>query len=365
MSDRLRVTFVTRKWPPAMGGMETYSKALTDALRKDVDLRVIALPGNRDGSVPGTLALLRFGALTAVRLLMARRPDPITHIGDMASWPLGLCARLRRPGAQRVLSAHGTDVSYPLRGGVLGRLYGAYLRLGARLLGPTTVIANSAATAEEARVHGFRNTVVVPLAAYVRTQTIGYDGSRRMLFSGRLIPSKGLTWFAAEVLPQLPDDIGLDVAGTVWDEGERRALDDPRVRHVGHLDQQTLWQAYAKALCVVVPNVDRPNGGFEGFGLVAVEAAAAGGLVLVSNHSGLKDAAIHGETGFHLPPGDAAAWGAKIREIAEWDSARRSAFTQNARRVCETRFSWQRVADDTLRQYRASGSAPRSLRAGD
>ncbi len=39
------ILFITRKWPPAVGGMETYSVKLSQALQKLSTVEVMALPG--------------------------------------------------------------------------------------------------------------------------------------------------------------------------------------------------------------------------------------------------------------------------------------------------------------------------------
>jgi glycosyltransferase involved in cell wall biosynthesis len=158
----------------------------------------------------------------------------------------------------------------------------------------------------------------------------------------------------ANVLPGLPDGIALKIAGTVWDEAERGALDADRVAHLGPLPQAELAALMAEAICVVVPNIPVDRGHFEGFGLVAVEAAAAGGVVLASRLDGLTDAVIDGETGFLLPPADAAAWIAKIGEIAAWSEAERTAFRETARRRSAEVFAWSRVARQTLAVYRSA-----------
>lgn len=350
MTKRTKIAFVSRKWPPAMGGMETYSLKLSEALRSYCDVETLYLPGQKDGGVPSAGKLIVFGVMTALKLIFTRHPAQITHVADMASWPLALCARLRSPRSHRVLSAHGTDVSYPLRGGLKGTLYGAYLRLGARLLGHVGVVANSSATADAVRAYGYNTTHVVPLASDGRGEPVAKP-KPAVLFSGRLVQRKGCAWFINNVLPKLPPEVTLDVAGTVWDAEERNALDEARVRYLGKLDQDALWQAYANALCVVVPNIDVPNGEFEGFGLVALEAAAAGGVVLASHHSGLKEAVIDEKTGFHLAPGDTAAWVEKIEEIANWTDTARLQFTTNAQKTCFAYYTWDRVARDTMAAY--------------
>ena len=49
---KLRVLFLTRKWVPAIGGMEVYSMELSKELSHRVDLTVRSLSGTKDGSPP-------------------------------------------------------------------------------------------------------------------------------------------------------------------------------------------------------------------------------------------------------------------------------------------------------------------------
>ncbi len=349
----LRITFVSRKWPPAMGGIETYAYELSRELDGMADVRRIVLPGNADGSPPGAMRLLGFGIATAWRLVTMRRPGAVTHVADMASWPLALVARLRAPRSKIVLSAHGTDLSYAKNRDLKGRLYALYLGLGAWLMGGATVISNSRATAELARSLGFERTETVPLATTMRPPRPHPEPSRRLLFAGRIIPSKGLRWFVGEVLPQLADDVSLDVAGTVWDRDEAVALSAPRVRHIGTLGPDALARAYAGALAVVAPNLPVARSNFEGFGLVAAEAAAAGGVVVAADYFGLADAVEDGVTGTLLPPGDAKAWVAALCDIAAWSADDRAEHVARAQARAEALFSWRRVADQTCAAYRA------------
>jgi glycosyltransferase involved in cell wall biosynthesis len=346
----ISVRFVTRKWAPAMGGMETYCHRLTEELAKTRSLDIIALPGKPDGSAPSSAALLGFGVSAGFKLL--KRPSArVFHFGDMAIWPLAWISRLRHKHAKYVISAHGTDASFPLRGGILGSVYGAYLRLGARLLPHMTVIANSRATADACRISGYRNVQIVSLATDMQPHAPLVKQPRKILFAGRLVKQKGLAWFVQNVLPQLPQNITMNVAGTVWDKEEGAALANPRVHFLGRLDEGTLAQAYADALCVVVPNIDVAAQAFEGFGLVATEAAGAGAIVLASYHSGLKEALLDGETGFHVTPGDAQAWVTKIMEILAWDDHERTTFKARVVDAVNARYRWDRVARETTAFY--------------
>lgn len=348
------LVFITRKWAPAMGGMETYCQRLTDELAAQGSVEVIALPGRADGMPPSALALLFFPFTVLRRLLGRRSRARIVHLGDMAIWPLALLCRLLAPGCVVVLSAHGTDASFPRRRGLLGRIYGAYLRTGARLLRHSHVIANSRATRDVLAESGWYSANVIPLATDVTIIAGPSAGNGRLLFAGRLIPLKGCGWFIREVLPLLPETVELDVAGTCWDANEEAALDHPRVTYLGQLAAAELSTAYSAASCVIAPNIATPNRTLEGFGLVAVEAAAAGGLVLAADHGGLRDAVIDGKTGHLVAPGDAQAWADAVMRSLALPTGERMAFLENASRLAREHFCWSRVARDTRAVYDAA-----------
>ena len=346
------ILFVTRKWAPATGGMETWALRLSEALSALRPVRVLALKGRANGMPPGALALIRFGIAAFVQLLLQRATVRTVHLGDMALWPLGLAVA---PQARLVLSAHGTDVAYHRRGGLKGWLYGGYLRLGARLLRHARVCANSRATMQVLAETGWQTAAVVPLATTASPNaapTTEHDG--RILFAGRLVPRKGCGWFIAHVLPLLGPDLRLKVAGTIWDDGEGALLRHPQVDYLGPLARDALAREYARSLCVILPNIAVPEGEFEGFGLIAPEAAAAGGLVLAADCDGLRDAVIDQETGLHLPAGNAGQWAEAITGIARWDAAMRRRFLMRAQSSSRATYSWDRVARDTIRLYDAA-----------
>ena len=347
-----KVLFITRKWSPAVGGMETYCVELVGELKRHLEVDVIALKGNADGSAPRGWALVGFALQVFRTSLTLRKTHDIIHLGDAAIWPLGLVAKLGRKQAQVFVSAHGTDISYHRRATLRGRLYRAYLKLGSRLGKSWHLVANSGATARAAGEVGWNPVSVIPLATSAVPKSAESDRGRHLLFAGRIIPLKGLVWFVREVLPLLPSDIELHVAGPIWDEDEARVLTDRRVSYLGVLGRKELDKAFCRAQAVVLPNISMPTGEFEGFGLVAVEAAAAGGLVLAAKRDGLIDAVRDEETGFLLPAGDAEAWAAKICEIHAWDTARHRAFAKRARQSALDYYNWQRVAHDTTAQYR-------------
>src|SRR5262245_53736654 len=100
---RMKVLFITRKWPPAVGGMEVYSRELVRELRDRVELDLRVLPGQANGSPPSGWALVNFALKTAGRLIASRAQWDVVHGGDLAIWPLVWLATLRRRNRRCVI----------------------------------------------------------------------------------------------------------------------------------------------------------------------------------------------------------------------------------------------------------------------
>ncbi|MEW4448464.1 glycosyltransferase [Qipengyuania sp. JC766] len=259
-------------------------------------------------------------------------------------WPVALLAMAIWRHATVAIAAHGTDIAYHRRGGLKGRAYGVYLALGARLCRRCILIANSRATASVVADAGWTRSEVLLLGTDLHAASIERRHNGKLLFAGRLIPRKGCGWFTREVLPKLPGSISLQVAGTDWG-GELSRLPEPdRVEFLGNLSPQDLAKAYSRALAVIVPNLDDVNGEYEGFGLVAAEAAACGAVVLASDHGGLRDAVLDGVTGQLLPPGDADAWVNAIEKVMSLTASEREERQERARQAAIRRFSWDAYA---------------------
>lgn len=337
-----KVRFITRKWPPAVGGMETYGLKLAEGLSRHHSVEIIALPGRNSGREPTSLALLGFGLVTALRLLVSREAH-VVHVADLASWPFAWIASVRHPQSRIVVSAHGSDVSFASRAGWRGALYRAYLGAGARGLKRARIIANSNYIAGLARRAGFERVSVVPLA----TDLSAHGSAQRegLLYAGRISKAKGLRFLVERVMPLLAKDIRFRVAGAVWEESERELLTNPRLDYLGILSQQELAEEFGRSVAVLIPTRDS-----EGFGLVAIEAAACGARVIASNHSGLTEV-VTSPIGVAVGADDPEGWAAAIRSaLAKSDDIRRMD-SLAAKAEVDRRYRWPRVIDETIAIY--------------
>ena len=184
-----------------------------------------------------------------------------------------------------------------------------------------------------------------------------------LLFSGRLVYEKGLHDLL-RAMPRLRrrhPGIRLVVAGAGPQSEElrsqARALRLGRsVRFAGFVADEELAALAAAADCVVVPSI------YEPFGLVALEAAAAGTPLVAADVGGLRELVEHGITGLRFAPGDVAELADAVTTLlADQVLARRCA--REARRVVVDGYAWPRIAEQTAATYRRAGREEQALQA--
>lgn len=85
----------------------------------------------------------------------------------------------------------------------------------------------------------------------------------------------------------------------------------------------------------------------EATSLSALEAMAAGAVVIASNVGGLPEIIQDGVTGFLVEPANAEAIARKVRDVNSMSEAERATVRRAARRLVEERFSWREIAGRT------------------
>lgn len=352
----MRVLFITRKWPPAVGGMETYSYELTKALEDKLALDTLFLAGKHDGSPPSMGAMLFFILRSAWFLIINGRKYDAVHIGDFVLAPLGLISKMFAWRTKVVIMIHGLDVLFGNRTGALAAIYRVYQSIISRLPIADHYIVNSENTGKICEDLHLTPVTVVPLGVNVDLPAVDTSEHKfKILFLGRLVVRKGALWFAKNVLPRLDQKFEFVVVGKTWDRSEQIGLEQcHQVNIVGYASDELLAKLKAESSVAVMPNQPSENQtDVEGFGLVAAELSVQGMPLIASNIEGLTSAVMDGETGFLLPHDDIDAWVDKINEIANWDRGYRQNYSEQCRVRAVAYYNWQRVARDTISVYQA------------
>ncbi len=363
LRPRLRVLFIARAYPPTVGGMENLAFQLREHLDEFVD--VVSLI-NRRGKKALPL-FLPYAALTAVRLARSGRIDAV-HLADALLAPVGAFVKAAS-GVPVTASICGLDVTYANRG------YQAVVRRALHRLDLVTPISRATEDAMRARTGEFPPSRVIPLGvnplpladaegyAQLERATGALDGKRLLVTVGRLIERKGAAWFAAEVLPRLPDDVVSVVVG----EGPQRnaiiaAATDAgvggRLRMAGRVSDGAVAAAYARADACVMPLVP-VEGDMEGFGLVALEAAASGLPVIAAALEGITEAVRHDRNGWLVPPGDAAAAAAAVATLLDLSDHERRAMGFRFARYTAQEYGWRKTAALHADAIASIAAAPR------
>ena len=359
----MRVLLVTRKFPPSVGGMQRMIADLATALRAECELQVVK---PRVHARSWTAAFFGSASARVAASALLHRHD-VLLIGDAALAPLARVNR-RMSRAPSVLLAYGLDLTYP------SRPYQSWLRMG--LAAVDLVVAVSASTGQIAVSKGVdrARVVVIPPGFHPRfAEPFPRDAARAVLRSavpaiqasdllllgvGRLVARKGFAPFVSRVFAHAAGEepaarfllLGSGGEAPAIEAAARREGLTERVHVVGGASDAVLHAAYWGSDLLVMPNVPVP-GDVEGFGLVALEASAAGLPVIASRIDGLATLDELAPSATLLDPDDRESWRlAILRLLRDPPLARRLGL--EAREQVLANHTWDRVARRHLDEYR-------------
>jgi glycosyltransferase involved in cell wall biosynthesis len=308
----------------------------------------------------GALRLLADGLLglvPALRLLRTQAEAGVyVNTVTLPSWPL--LARLA--GRRSLCHVHEAEQSAP-------RLLQRGLALAPAL--SDRVVVNSRFAREvllgtaprlRRRSSVVYNAVRGPNAASPARAEL--TGPLRLLFVGRLSPRKGPQTAVATLQELLARgvDARLTLVGSVfegyeWFEEElrgtvvRAGLGD-RVEFLGF--RADVWPHLAATDVVLVPSVAE-----EPFGNTAVEAVLAARPLVVSAHSGLREAAAGYAAAQAVAAGRPGEWADAVQRLtADWDATRTAALADAAE--ARRRHATERYRDELVAAVAALGDAP-------
>jgi glycosyltransferase involved in cell wall biosynthesis len=181
-----------------------------------------------------------------------------------------------------------------------------------------------------------------------------HDGSRRLLYVGRLGPTKGLP-ILLEALSTLKSSQGGLSLTIVGDGPDRISLEEmaatlgvgEMVRFVGYQSQEEVRDQLRHTDVFVLPSFA------EGVPVVLMEAMAAGVPVVGTRVAGTSELVEEGVNGFLVPPGDVASLAERIAQLLG-DAQLRTRLGAAARTKVEQEFNIYREAAWLWRVMRAA-----------
>ena len=384
---KAKMLFVTHKYPPSVGGMETHCYELYKRVSASMDTVMMRLPEN--ASRVWWLITLK----KRIRRFLKENSD-ITHVYFHDGLSGLVCRDIKRYSRVRtIVTFHGLDVVYP-NGWYQKRIRDNLKNHIDAIIPVSTATARECINrgAPEERIHVVPNGVDLSLKDipedknYVDTleKRLGVPlRDKKILISiGRSVKRKGFSWFLNNVLPKLDEDMvyfmvgpredsirkKLFLMGLLPEKLERQiwlmgvgidqvdidaAIERPAVKgrafHLGKVPFGDLVQLLKHSYAFVMPNI-KIQGDAEGFGLVALEAVMCGTAVLASGLEGITEAIQDGRNGLLVEPENPEAWVNAVHNLCG-NVDYRNKLAEKAVSYTEKNFSWDIMSSGYLRVF--------------
>jgi phosphatidylinositol alpha-mannosyltransferase len=181
----------------------------------------------------------------------------------------------------------------------------------------------------------------------------------RLLFVGRAEERKGLPVLLSAfqaLVEHVPSR--LTVIGADPEEISRRVADPDLMSHIdvlGKVSDSILWRQLGEADILCAPSLAG-----ESFGMVLIEAMAAGTPVIASKIAGYSDVVTNGVDGVLVPPADPQALAEELQLLAH--EPERMVAMGKAGRSSAERYAWPHIAEEVTEVYeRAAEPVPEAL----
>lgn len=382
------ILVVTWNYPPRRGGIENLIGNLCRELGKKHSVKVITTYSRVSSfsevdvfraPLPGLFSFALYALWRGTILLARNSGITVVFGGSVLAAPLVLLLA-RVFGRRAVVQAHGLDIIY--------RSF-FYRQICVRWLHHCDyVVANSGYTAGLAQARGIpqeRLAIIPPgvdLAHFTASadvdaikRSFGVAGRRIILFVGRLARRKGVKEFIENSLVQIAREIpevcflvvgDHPAASLVHSENIVSEIEaaitklkiTEHVRLLGSLSDGDVTKLYQIADVIVLPVLDVEDD-VEGFGIVALEAAASGKPVVATRVGGIPDAVEDDKSGILVAAGDYTGLSRAITALLR-DGPFRAALGEFGRCRVREKFSWPGVGRCYEKLISEIGSSTRS-----
>jgi glycosyltransferase involved in cell wall biosynthesis len=154
-------------------------------------------------------------------------------------------------------------------------------------------------------------------------KALGLEGKTVILYLGRLIPLKGVSYLLEAVKPMKNVEVVILGDGVERGRLERMSREIPWVRFLGNLQgkEKRDWLSLADIAVFPSISVGRRH---EGLPVALLEAMASGLAVVATDTGGIREAIVHGETGLLVRERDSKMLRKSLEFLADDPQFRRS-----------------------------------------
>lgn len=362
----MRILYITRKFPPSIGGMQTHNFELYKNISGTNHVTLIVW-GYSQVFLP--LFILACILKVCIERVFRLKQYDVVCIGDAVLAPLAYaCKRLL--GIPAVSVAHGLDVIFS---------FPPYQKIVIPCLKKLDrIICVSRNTKNECRARGVPEDalVVIPngvaacpvVERHEALQRLCEEGfpigknSKIILTVARLVKRKGIAEFIEKTYCALSKKYPELTYIIVGDGPERKKIKKvldkyqlhDRAMLTGKVSTEKLRFIYAASDIFIMPNI-RVKDDVEGFGIVALDASSHSVPVVAFALEGITDAVRDGENGLLAPYQHYDILEERISMLLENDDLRKS-LREKAKEFSK-KFSWSEIAKKYLDVFKQTVSA--------
>ncbi len=351
--DKLKILFISRAYPPIIGGIENQNYELGEWLGKIAEIKILA-------NKRGKKFLPFFLPYVGIKALFIARKYDVILLGDGVLSVIGYKLKFfyKKPV---ICVVHGLDLTFK-------NFFYQKLWVGVFMKKIDKFIAVGNETVKVAKEKGVPESKIFFIPNGVDTEKNLVSGTKNdlekiigqsiankkiLLTSGRLAKRKGVAWFISKVMPKLDEEFLYIIAGDGPDKKNiqnaiKNANLENRAMVLGYVSDEKRNILLNNADLFLQPNI-KIQGDMEGFGISVIEAGACNLPVIASNLEGLKDAIIDGQNGFLVESENTEAWTQKINELMSNDNFRQE-FGVKARQYVINNFSWKIIVEKYLNE---------------
>ncbi|MBI2459272.1 MAG: glycosyltransferase family 4 protein [Parcubacteria group bacterium] len=352
----MKTLLFTLEYPPFHGGVANYYGNLVKYWPEPDYISV--LHNNNGRLINNKLPLLKWlPAYFALRRKI--KQEKIGHVLAGQILPLGTVSLIYRKFYKTKYSVilHGLDLAYALKQPRKKWLTGKILKNSKKIICTNSYVAKLARQTfpeigpKIAVINpGVDNNFQFSIFNFQLRKKYNLENKIVLLSVGRLVKRKGFDMVIEampKVLPEAPNLIYVIIGDGEEIENCKLKIENfglnGKVIFIQKADdnERNVW--YAASDIFIMP-AREINGDFEGFGLVYLEANAAGKPVIAGNSGGVGDAVIDGLNGLLVDPLNTAEIASAIIKLAQNPALRQKLGEQGRARALKE-FNWPKQID--------------------
>ena len=353
----MRILFLSRRYPPSVGGIQTHCYNLFNRLNKNHQVKLVAL-GKQ--SLLNLAWFVPYTFLVSLCHILLHR----VHVVYFSDGVICCLAPFLRPftRARFVVTIYGLEMTYSTP------IFSSLMRWGVSVCEKVPVISQKtrevtvAAGVPPEKIDiiylGIEPPTITPdrhqelKTQFEKKHGIRFGKDKILLNFGRQVPRKGIAKFLELGMTLLDPDIKMIISGSgpdaerIKEAQQKNKLQDRVI--LQWLDNDMVAMLRKEVDLFLMPNVPYPND-VEGFGIAQLECMYDGTPAIVFAVDALVESVRMG--GYCIPANDYQAFADQVHAFYKLSPTARAAIEQEARQYVRTEYTWDKTAQQYLEVF--------------